>query len=320
MDSLNCLYFIEEEEILLNEKPDFVCDNLKIFQGEYLNKRVFSYFVSDFTEVINKEILLRIKYSDSFHIPLLGYSINSNPNLGKSFVFEFPSNTFSLASLISNNDLIYDKKLMVISELIALYEFENSRNLNFQSLTLNDLYFNKKTNKLYVLKYPLMIENKLDVLEYDKLSCLSPEIMKKFYGTKSKVHEEDLNSKTEAWNLGLLIYEVLEGKHFTSMGEFGVESSKMFNNNPTNQNIKQKLSDFIQNLTNNYITQRINYLQYNQYIKNLLKKLLKVDQKQRCCTKVIMQDWIKNFGIVSTPEKDKDSKLNLLNLFRIDNV
>ena len=218
MDNLlNLLYFIEEEEILLNENADSTTDIAQIFQGIYLNKKVLQYFIKD-PEIIEKETLLRIKYVDSYHLPLLGYSINSNSSLGEGFVFELGLNTVSLNTILTKNELSYDNKLGIISELIALYEFENSRNLFFQSLTINDIYLsiskgnnNNTSNKLSVLKFPLSINNYIDSLEKEKFLNLPPEIIRK---NKKKLSEEDINSKTEAWNLGLLIFEILEGKHF----------------------------------------------------------------------------------------------------------
>jgi len=304
MDNLlNLLYFIEEEEILLNENADSTTDIAQIFQGIYLNKKVLQYFIKD-PEIIEKETLLRIKYVDSYHLPLLGYSINSNSSLGEGFVFELGLNTVSLNTILTKNELSYDNKLGIISELIALYEFENSRNLFFQSLTINDIYLsiskgnnNNTSNKLSVLKFPLSINNYIDSLEKEKFLNLPPEIIRK---NKKKLSEEDINSKTEAWNLGLLIFEILEGKHFilSEIEKHNEKSSEKSNEKVNDDKLsKQKISDYILKLANTTIIQKINSLSYNQYLKNLLKKLLKVEQKQRYCTKVIMQDFQKNFGI-----------------------
>ena len=75
----------------------------------------------------------------------------------------------------------------------------------------------------------------------------------------------------------MLIYEILENKLFFEISE----TSKDF------------ILEIIINVDNQTINNKINRLNFNQNLKNLLKKLLKPDKRQRLCTKLIKQTFLR---------------------------
>jgi hypothetical protein len=216
-------------------------------------------------------------------------------SLGNGLVLEKVKGK-SLDCLIYNNEINFEERIEIIYSIISMFDFSNTRNLFFKNLILKDLVFDKKSDRIFLNKCPInYIEN---TYSNEQLMNLPPEFAKMNKGsTNSETCEHfydisvTVNENSNSWILGLLIAEILEGKHI------------LFNRNES----KGEILKIISSIDNNSIVKKINSLPYNQYLKNILKKLLKIDPKQRSNSKLIKQKFNKNLILSYT--KNIKSKL-----------
>lgn len=284
---INFIYSIDEEDLLIDELSVSERNYVKVFPGEYIDSIIDIVFYET-KELLDLEIESRIKFNNKFLPVILGKSINSCLNLDNfyncSLILEKP-NFDNLANLLKRKEFKIIDVLNLIKNLIHFFDFFNTRNFFFGILGLNEIFYNKTTQEIKVVKYPLdymcfQINNEEKLksnFDKERLILLAPEIIKAI-----KIQQSyELNSVTESWNLGMLIYEILENKPFFEINE----SSKDFT------------LEILINIDNQTISNKINGLNHNQNIKNLLKKLLKSDKRQRLCTKLIKQTFLKRINI-----------------------
>ena len=276
------IYKIEEEDLIVRENENTTNNELNsicVFDSEYLDFKVdFVIIKSD--DILEKEITERIKASNFYLPALLG--VCNYSSLGNGLVLEKVKGK-SLHTLIYNNEINFEERIEIIYSLISMFDFSNSRNLYFKNLILKDLVYDKKSDRIFLNKCP--INNNENYYSNEQLTNLPPEYPKMNEGsTKSETCEPyndisvNVNENSNSWILGLLIAEILEGKHI------------LFNGKESKREILKILSI----LDNNSIFKKINSLSYNQYLKNVMKKLLKVDPKQRSNSKLIKQKFNKN--------------------------
>lgn len=284
---INYIYNIDEEDLLIDEMNVFEKNFIKVFPGEYIDTKIDIVFFET-KELLEIEIENRIKNNNKFLQVILGKSVNSCLSLDNfyncSLILEKP-NYDNLSHILKRKDFKISDILNLIKNLIHFYDFFNTRNLFFGILNLDEIFYDKISQEMKVVKYPLdisyfQIDNEEKLKNYfdkDRLILLAPEIIKAI-----KLHQNyELNSVTESWNLGMLIYQILENKPFFEINE----SSKDFT------------LEILMNIDNQTISNKINGLNQNQNIKNLLKKLLKSDRRQRLCTKLIKQTFLKRINI-----------------------
>ncbi len=304
---LNCIYNIEEEDLLIDESSLAERNFVKIYEGEYIDTRIDIVFYQN-KVLFEQEIENRIKQNNKFLPVILGKSKNTCLKINDFFnyclVLEKP-NYLNLSDTIKKNILSTNEILNLIKNLIHFYDFFNTRNHFFGILSLEEILYDKKTQDIKVVKYPLDIssynisneDHLKNYIDKERLILLAPEIIK---GIKTQQHFE-LNSITESWNLGMLVYQILENNTFFEINE----SSKDFT------------LEIIMNIDNQTITEKINSLNHNQIIKNLLKKLLKSDKKQRLCTKLLKQTFLKRINF--NDNNNKNYNYNNLNSFNNKN-
>lgn len=284
---LNYFYNIDEEDIIIDELNLSEKNYVKVFLGEYIDTKIEIVFYES-KKLFDIEIENRIKNNNKFLPVILGKSTNSCLDLNNfynlSLIFERP-NCENLASILKRKELKMSDNLILFKNLIHLYDFFNSRNLFFGVLSLDQIFYDKKTQEIKIIKYPLdfsyfkIVNEDLlkNYLEKEQIILLGPEIVRAI--KMQQIYE--LSSITESWNLGMLIYEILENKPLFEINE----SSKEFT------------IEILMNIDNQTISNKINGLNYNQNIKNLLKKLLKSDKKHRLCTKLIKQTFLKRINL-----------------------
>ena len=301
MDILNYFYCVNEEDIIIEESIKFTDEIITIYEGEYLNRLINFYVIND-ENLLKKELLLRSKHNNFFFSSLLGYCNHSF--FGMGLIIDKTEGENLSKTTKSDGSKNHHKKIAIIKELINLYDFQNSRNLIFGTLTLNDILYIEKTEKLVITKFPLSLyyvntsSNK--TINYDILSCeemlyLDPKLLNS---------EKEFNKYTETWNMGLLIYEIIEGKKLFHINEDLIRNKK-----------KVEILNRIAEYNDNYIVEKINQMKCSQILKSLLKKTIKLTQSQRVCTKIINETFSqkifnKNNTMIS---KEKDNNQSLLN-------
>jgi len=284
---INYIYNIDEEDLLIDEVNISEKNFVKVFLGEYIDTKIEIVFYES-KKLFDLEIENRTKNNNKFLPVILGKSMNSCLPLdnfyNRSLILERP-NYDNIANILKIKELKMSDNLNFIKNLIHFYDFFNTRNRFFGILSSDEIFYNKNTQEIKVVKYPFdfsyfQINNEEKLKEYfdkEKLILLPPEVIK---AIKMQQNYE-LNSVTESWNLGMLIYEILENTLFFEINE----SSKEFT------------LEILMNIDNQTISNKINRLNHNQNLKNLLKKLLKSDKKQRLCTKLIKQSFLKRINI-----------------------
>jgi hypothetical protein len=316
------IYEIDEEDLLIDEpelnliEPKNRNINIKIFPGEYIDSKIELVFF-DTKENLSKELEIRVKNNNKYLPIILGKSINNSLLLDNFYnnclIFE-KGNLENLQILLKNKELKIQEILELIKQLINLFDFFNSRNLFLGTLSLSDLFYDKNTFELKVFKFPLaFIDNNINTeddllkrFEKENLILLAPEIIRNFKSNKNKnkisLNNNNINNNninfidnnyfidnyTDSWNLGILIFEILEGKSLFEISEFS----------------KEFILEIIANIDNDTITKKINSINFNQNFKNLLKKLLKVDRKNRLCTKLVKQSFLKRIVYTKSEERD----------------
>ncbi len=272
MDILNYLYCIKEEDIIVEENCKYSDEIITHYEAEYLNRLVDFYVIND-EQILEKETSLRLKHNNVLISSMFGYCQHSF--FGTGLIID-KADGVNLQSLIESEEFKHNhKKINIIKELINLYDFQNSRNFFFCFLTLKDIIYNEKTEKLIVSKFPLTkfyyLSSKRK-LNFDVISC--DELV--YIDLKMINKEKDFDKYTESWNMGLLIYEIIEGKQFFSLCENLVKNKK-----------KNEILNFLSGYTDKEIVEKINLMDCNQLLKRLLKKTIKINQNQRACTKIV---------------------------------
>ena len=297
---INFIYNIDEEDLLFDELNFEEKDLVKIYSGEYIDTRIDIVFYEN-KELFKQDIENRIKYNNKFLPTILGKSINTCLDVSNYYnqclILEKP-NYDNLFEILKKKELKLSEILDLIKNLIHMYDFFNSRNFFFGILSLNEIYYDKKTQELKIVKYPLDFscyqinseENLKNCFDKEYLVLLAPEIIKAI-----KLQQNyELNNISESWSLGMLIYEILENKAFFEINE----SSKEF------------ILEILMNIDNQTISNKINGMNNNQNIKNLMKKLLKSDKRQRLCTKLIKQTFLKR---INSNENEAHNAFNNIN-------
>jgi hypothetical protein len=277
---LKLLHNIEEEDIVLleNGSPIYHNEVMSIYLAEYNDIKV-NFIVFNDEALLEKELKERFKHS-SYYLPsLLGYCNYSS--LGIGLIFERLTGQ-NLTSTLRDTDIINKKKIDILLSLVNMFDFNSSRNLLLTSLRLEDIIIeNVEPLRIKINKYPLFFHpNSFD----DLLKLNNFEILQLAPDIINKAKDKGIIEPTieqESWLLGLLAYEILEGKNLFEM-DLGVGDSDCLD-------INKMTVDKILHIDNKYIHKSINSLPYNQYFKNILKKLLKLDSKQRIVPKLVKQ-------------------------------
>lgn len=272
MDIFNYLYCIKEEDIIIEENCRYSDEIITLYEAEYLNRIVNFYVVND-EKILEKEISIRLKHNNFYLSSMFGYCQHSF--FGTGLVLD-KYDGVTLETLFESVELKNDyKKLNIIRELINLYDFQNSRNFFFCFLTLKDIIYVEKTEKLMISKFPLTkfyyLNNKgklnHELITIDNIVYLDPKMINT---------DKDFDKYSESWNMGLLIYELIEGKRFYSHCGNLLKNMK-----------KNELLNLISTYTDKDVVEKINLMDCNQLLKSLLKKTIKVNRNQRACTKIV---------------------------------
>jgi len=283
IELFNCMYNIDEEDLLINDINFEEKNRVKIYIGEYVDTKIDLVFYEN-QLLFNQELENRIKHNNKYLPVILGKSSSSCLSVNEYFnyclILEKP-NFNNLYNIIKRKELKIPDILNLIKNLIQMFDFFNTRNLFFGILHLNEIFYDKITQELKIVKYPLDFsyneikseDNLKKLFEKEYLILLAPEVIKCI-----KMQQNfELNSITESWNLGMLVYEILENKPLYEIDDYS----------------KDFTLEILMNIDNQTISNKINGLNHNQNIKNLLKKLLKTDKRQRLCTKLIKQTFLK---------------------------
>jgi tetratricopeptide (TPR) repeat protein len=277
---------IEEEDLILLNNSNIVYNNSEatVYLAEYHDIKVNFVIFAD-EEIMNREILYRIKYNSSYLPYLLG--VCNYSSIGIGLVFEHIDGS-TLHNIVYSNETQVEKKIDIIGNLLSLFDFNNSRGLLFTNITLDEIVLDMN-NKLRINKYPITssIETYDDLLNRrnEDILQLSPDMI-----TNAKESNKiEAAVEQESWLLGCLIYEILESKTFIN-----ISNELLFYKDADVLTLNKISTEKIIQIDNKQINNLINNLPYNQYIKNILKKLLKIDKKQRVIPKLIRQMFVKN--------------------------
>jgi hypothetical protein len=304
---------IEEEDLIINEFPRIpkkvleskeTDQDLLVFEGEYLEMSI-ELLVFESMNNLNQEVLERIRFSSVYTNVIIGYCEHSL--FGNGLVLE-KVKTDSVFSMVYNKEINFDEKINLIYNLISFFDFSCSGGKYFYNLSLRNFHYDKVRDKLCLLKYPLKDDECLfkedfaDDYEREWLVNLSPE---NFLGQTNQTNQAKIH-KSDSWNLGLLIYEILEENHLIFPNTLYSKKSNII------ETFKSLTKDLDRNILNSFLNKRINSLEYNQYIQNILKKLLKINPLQRTSTKLIKQTFNKKMIIESHKRLNETNSKSLV--------
>jgi hypothetical protein len=315
-DIQSLLYNIEEEDLILldngNSTPTYNNNYISIYAAEYNDTKV-NFIVYNDDNILDKEIKERFKHSYFYFPSLLGICTYSS--IGTGLIFERPTGP-TLASFLSNTENNIQKKAEILINLINMFDFNTSRGVYLGSLRLEDIVLEcTEAVRLRVNKYPIFFspncQEELLSLSNQEIMQLSPDMLKKCKETGVV----EINLEQESWLLGVVIYEFLEGKPFVDLSS---DFPSYLKENDTAYLNKLIVEKVIQ-LDNKQVTNILNILPYNQYLRNVLKKLLKVDKKQRIGPKLAKQLLNKN-NIVENIYSSKNKSNAYQNLANSINI
>jgi hypothetical protein len=310
---------------LQDESKSNLEDEISISNNNSNNSHLSSHNSQE-SLTLEKEILERLKFGNIFTPSILGVCEHSN--LGTGIILEKPKGEL-LNNLISNKEMNFIEKVELIKKLISLFDYANSRGIYFSSigLNLNDFFYDVKSEKLSIIKFPLFtLENisqdfdsnlsswyNNENIKLDSLINMPPEFFSS-QGLNSNFSKECLNEKNDSWNLGLLIYQILECDHLIFSNFESLESREKIIENLRHLSKEEKNKSSLSFKLNLMLINKLNSLNYNQYLKNILKKLLKVNPKQRSSAKLIKQLFRQNHKLII--ETSNNENLSILKNYK----
>jgi hypothetical protein len=308
------LYNIEEEDLIFlnNGVPSYTSNYISVYAAEYNDTKV-NFILYNNDNILERELKERIKHAYYYFPSLLGLCTYSS--IGTGLVFERPTGQ-TLVTFIDNSENTIQKKADILLALINMFDFNTSRGVFIGSLRLDDIILEGNGSvRLKVNRYPLFFPAKdheeLLTISNQELIQLSPDTLKRC----KERNEVDVSLEQESWLLGVLLYELLEGKPFIDINSdfpsYLKENDMIYLN-------KQIIEKIIQ-LDNKQVTNILNILPYNQYLRNVLKKLLKVDKKQRIGPKLAKQLLYK-INLVDTISPYKGNINGYINLANSINI
>lgn len=243
------IFFIEEEDLDLNETPINEVDNNIYgkrldYTGTYLGLKII-FKVIENEEFLIHEVKLRIKNQCSFLSHFYGVCQHSELGLGIVVSFNLGQD------LLSDIDIATRKEFAI--QLSHIFYFFNSRGVFLGDITLDSLVC--VNGKVTIQDLPMSSLNSSN--QY----LMSPESVKRRLAPPEG-STAGICKYTESWSLGQLIFEIISG-------------------HPLSDEVKS-------NCDTKSMVKAINNLQVSIQFKNLLKKLMKNKPEQRLLTHQIL--------------------------------